>query len=66
MSTCPRTFVLRPDPPDAKVTHEELQSLARQLGLVDNDGVHISMVRNELHIVLTPVGEKVLREGSKR
>ena len=66
MSTRPCTFVIRPDPPDTAVTHEELQALACQLGLVDHDGVHVRIVGNELRLTLTPVAEKVVREGSRR
>ena len=64
MSTRPRTFIIRPDPPDTAVTHAELQALARQLGLVDDASVSVTIVGKELDITLTPVGEKVVREGS--
>ena len=65
MSTRPRTYVIQPDPPDAAVTYEELHALAAQLGLIDTDGVNVTIVGNELRITLTPVGEQALREGAR-
>ena len=65
MSTRPHTYVIRPDPPDAAVTHEALQALACQLGLVDDARVQVTIVGEELHITLTPLGIQALKEASR-
>ncbi len=62
MSPRPRTFVLRPDPPETSVSHEELQALVRQLNLLDDDRVRVTIIGNELHVTLTPHGMQELEE----
>ena len=63
MSARLRSFVIRPDPPDAAVTHEQLQALACQLGLADTDGVQATIAGKELRITLTPLGIQALKEA---
>ena len=65
MSRRSRTFVIRPDPPDREVTQEELQALAAQLGLIDNEDVSVTIVGNALRITLTPRGIQGLMEGGR-
>ncbi len=65
MSARPRTFVIRPDPPDTVVTHQQLQALAAQLGLIDTDGVGVRIVGNALRITLTPLGIQALKEADR-
>ena len=49
------TFVLRPEPLEARVTPQALHDLARQLGLDHDDRFAVRVVGEELHITLTPL-----------
>ena len=60
MSTRPGTFVIRPDPPDAPVTRDDLLALAAQLGLTPNGWVEVTVVGNELQLTLTPLGQQAM------
>ena len=42
-----------------------LLALAKELGLLDNDAVTVTVVGDELRITLTPVGQKLLEEASR-
>ena len=52
----PSAFVIRPEPPTTRPSREVLQDLARQLGLDRDDRVTTTIVGDELHITLTPLG----------
>ena len=52
----PPAFVIRPEPPTTRPSREALQDLARQLGLEGDDRVTTTIVGDELHIILTPLG----------
>ena len=57
----PPTFVLRPDPPGARLTRQALHDFARQLGLDRDDRFTVRVVGDELHLTLTPLA---LAEGT--
>ena len=52
----PAAFVIRPEPPTIRSSHQALQDLARQLGLDRDDRVTTTIVGDELHIIVTPLG----------
>ena len=52
----PTAFVIRPEPPSTRPSRAALQDLARQLGLDRDDRVATTVVGDELHITLTPLG----------
>ena len=52
----PSAFVLRPEPPTTRPSRAALQDLARQLALDRDDRITTTIVGDELHITLTPLG----------
>ena len=61
----PLVFTIRPDPPGAIVTREELQSLALQLGLVEHPGIVVGIVGDELRLTLTPLGRRAVEAAGR-
>ena len=42
-----------------------LLALAKELGLLDNDAVTVTVVGDELRITPTPIGQQLLEEASR-